>query len=104
MAIKNKYWVKMLIKENIIDSWIMRCTHMGEVKLYGYILSTFNPNDMSWTYNKFKQQAIEKLFDLKESTVFKYLKLMVKNGLLIKQGKGTYLINQEYIQFGSKKS
>ena len=100
---RNKYWLKMNIKENSIDSWIMKCTHLGEVKLFGYILSTINVNDMTWNYDKYKKEAIIKLLELSEATIFKYLKLLCKNQLLIKKGKGLYTINEEHIQFGSKK-
>ena len=103
LCMKDKYYLKMKIKENSIDNFLMKCTHIGEAKLFGYILSTFNPNDLHWTYDKYKKEAIIQLLDVSEATIFSYLKLLCKSQLLIKKGKGIYIVNKEYIEFGSKK-
>lgn len=100
---KIKYWLKMKIEANSLNSWVMQCEHIGEVKLFGYILATFNPNDMSWSYDKYKEEAIKKTFSISKATVFNYLKNMCKNKLLIKKARGLYQVNEEFIEFGSKK-
>lgn len=99
----HKYWIKMRIFDGIDNSsWVLVCKHVGEIKLFGYILSTFNQNDNSWNYDKLKQEIIEKHFNIKPSTQFKYLKNLVKYQLLFKIAKGKYVISGEYIQYGKK--
>jgi len=99
----DKYWLKMKIKDNMIDNWVLKCERLGEVKLFAYVLSTFNLNDNTWNYDSFKEKAISQLLGLNRSTIFNYLKSLCKNRLLIKKGKGLYEINSEYIEFGAKR-
>lgn len=99
---KSKYWVKMYMLEGL-DSWAMRCNQIGEVKLFSYILSTFNKTDGSWVNTKPRRVAIEQTIGLKESTVFNYLKLLKKSGLLIKLGRSEYKVNEEFISYGASK-
>lgn len=93
-----KYWVKMYMMVGT-DSWIMQCTHIGEAKLFGYIISTFNQNDCSWSVTAEKIKAIEALLGIKKASVYNYLKSLVKNKLLVKVGRGNYRINKEYISY-----
>ena len=88
---------------NILDgtlSWVMKCDHIGEAKLFGYILGTFNQSDMTWTNTADAQRAVEQLLGIKRPTMFNYLKNLCKNGLLSKLGKGSYKLNELYVQYG----
>lgn len=88
---------------NILDgtsSWISQCKHIGEAKLFGYILSTFNRTDGSWTNTSQKRMAVEQLLHIKQATQFNYLKSMTQSGLLVKMSRGEYHVNREYIEFG----
>lgn len=81
--------------------WVSKCTHMGEVRLFNYILATFNRHDATWANTRQRRLAIKQLHGLEESTIFNYLKLLTKSKLLIKMGKGEYKVNAEYVEFGS---
>ena len=83
-------------------SYIHKCSQIGEAKLFGYILATYNKTDSIWTNTKTKREAAMQLYELKESTIFQYLKLLVASGLLIKMGRSEYKVNPEYIEFGSQ--
>lgn len=98
-----KYWLKMKIYTNPIDNWAMRCTHIGQVKLFAYILSTYNTTDSTWNYDKYKEAVIIDKLKITKATLFVYLKKLVDSELLIKRGKGLYYINDKYIEYGSKK-
>lgn len=93
----------MYVKENLLDNFIFKFERLGEARLMGYILSTMNVNDMTWTYDKYKGNAIMAHCDIKEATVFNYLKLMTKKGILKKVARGVYQVNEEYLSFGSKR-
>lgn len=97
-----KYWLKMKILAPT-DSWVMRCTHIGQVKLFGYILSTYNTNDGTWSYDKYKEALIVNKLDITKATIFTYLKKLVEAEILIKRGKGIYEINDKFIEYGSRK-
>ena len=101
---KIQYFVKMNIFEGT-DSWAMRCSHIGEVKLFAYILATFNQNDMTWTYTAEKQKAIQDKFGISRPTTFNYLKHLASKdvGILIKKSKGEYQVNSEFVEYGNKK-
>lgn len=97
-----KYWIKMKLLSNKVDNWVMRCEHIGQVKLVSYILTTFNHTDHTWTYDKHKEKAIMQLIGLSQTSIFNYLKGLVKAEILIKKGRGIYEINREFLEFGSK--
>ena len=101
-GMKNKYWLKMYVKDNVIDNVFFKFDRLGEGKLFGYILSTMNVNDCTWTYDKYKGTAIMQLCGIKEASIFNYLKLLCNKGILKKMGKGIYLVESEYIGFGNK--
>ena len=94
----------MYVKENLLDNLVFKFERLGEARLMGYILNTFNVNDMTWTYDKHKCVAIMQHCDIKEATIFNYLKLLSKKKILTKISKGVYLVSSEYIQYGSKKT
>ncbi|RYC70703.1 hypothetical protein [Spirosoma sordidisoli] len=96
---KIRYWLKMNILEGTC-SWITKCDHIGEAKLFGYILATMNRTDGLWTNTKQKRLAVEQLYGLKEASQFNYMKNLVKNGLLLKKGKGEYQVNKQYVSYG----
>lgn len=97
-----KYWLKTKFYEGT-DSWIMRCTHLGEAKLFGYILATINVSDYTWTIDAEKRTAIKLLIKIEKTTVQNYLKLLCKNGLLHKVSQGKYRINDEFISYGDSR-
>lgn len=99
---KNKYWVKMYVKENVVDNMLFKFERLGEARLMGYIVSTMNINDSTWTYDKHKATAIMQLCEIKEASIFNYLKLLCKKRMLSKVGKGHYLVDSEYLEFGKK--
>lgn len=97
-----KYWIKMKII-NTTDSWIMKCEHIGQAKLFGYILATYNTSDNTWNYDKYKESVIMEKFNITRVTLFTYLKKLVESELLIKRARGVYQINSKYAEFGSRK-
>ena len=103
MSSKNdyKYWIKMKILSNVIDNWVMRCDHIGQVKLMSYILSTFNPMDHTWCYDKIKEKAIIQLIGVSKASIFNYLNGLVKAEILFKNGRGVYEINKTLLEYGS---
>jgi hypothetical protein len=97
---KSKF-VRMIIRPNG-ESWATKCDHIGEVKVFSYILATFNRNDTLWTMSPEKLKALAHLYDIQESTIYKYLKNLVSKGLLFKAGRGHYRVSDEFIDYGPK--
>lgn len=85
------------------DSWIMQCEHIGEAKLFGYILSTFNQNDCSWSITAEKIIAIQAVIGIGKASVYNYLRSLARKNLLIKAGRGNYKINPDYVSYDVKK-
>jgi len=96
----NKYWLRMNVKENLIDNYLFRFERLGEARLFGYILSTMNLGNMCWTYDKAKEKAMLVLLDCSVATIFNYLSLLCGKGILVKEMKGSYKINPSYIEYG----
>ena len=101
---KKKYkFAKMMLQENSTHTWVTACEHIGEVKLFSYIIATCNKDNLEWTYDKFKEKAIISLYDIGQTSIFNYLKRLCsakgKDPLLFKIGKGLYRINNKYIDF-----
>lgn len=97
---KIKYWLKMKFYEGTL-SWVEQCHHIGEVKLFGYILSTFNIADGTWTNTRMKRDVIREKYGISENSIFTYLKLLCKSELLHKTGQGEYRVNKKFIEHGS---
>jgi len=94
-----RYWVKMRINGGV-DSWIMRCDHIGQAKFFGYILATYNPRDGIWSSTKTKRATAMLLLEIAESTLLKYLQTLTRAGLLVKLGRGDYKVNSKYVGYG----
>jgi hypothetical protein len=102
LNMKNKYWIKLYVKENMIDNLLFRVERVGEARIIGYIISTMNIHENTWVYDKTKGLAIMRLCNLKEASVFNYLKLLCTKKILIKKRKGLYALGDEYLEYGSK--
>ena len=96
-----RYWVKMKVLEGT-TTWIAKCEHIGQAKLFGYILATFNRTTGEWSNTKAARTAIHQLYGIEESTAYTYLTKLVKVGLLVKSGRGHYKVNSDYISYGEK--
>ena len=97
------YFAKMMFRKNSTYTWINACDHMGEAKLFGYIITTCDKNTLLWNYDKFKERALLQLLNVSRASIFSYLKLLSTDkgcgALLVKEGRGLYRVNEKYIDF-----
>ncbi|CCH01270.1 hypothetical protein FAES_3261 [Fibrella aestuarina BUZ 2] len=94
-----RYWVKMKVYGGT-TTWVSKCKHMGQTHLYSYIIATFNRATGEWSNTGPARTALKQLYDLEESTIYRYLGMLKREGLLNKGQKGTYLVNPEWISYG----
>lgn len=72
--------------------------HIGEVKLFDYILTNCNRQTLRWTISKSIREDASVKCDLSEPSINRYLAAMVNEYKVLKKiDRGTYEINRDYI-------
>jgi hypothetical protein len=102
---KTKTYIKMNIIENLkYDFTILELfEHIGEAKMFSYILTTAQKEVNNYYRHDFNSKIeLENRFDIKESTQFKYLKLLISKGLICKIQNGIYKVSEKYIELWQK--
>lgn len=98
MYLKLKY--KKNMSKHTLSTLFSKFSHIGEVKLFEYIIVHLDKNTMRWDYNDTKAALIESNLQLAKSSQFRYLKSMVSNGILTRLQKGVYQVNPEWMEYG----
>lgn len=82
--------------------FILKCNHIGEAKLFCFIVTHMNKETRQWfASDANKQRAVEAL-QSSIPTINRYLSSLKESGLLKQQVRGVYEVNDDYIDFAAE--
>lgn len=99
------FTVKLIKKQTIDETFtILRLfEHIGELRLFEFILHKVVKNEgLIYYHNKDTIEQFKKTWELGDSTLHNYLKLMVNKQILIKISNGRYRVNDRFVSVTGK--
>lgn len=98
--VRKRFYKMGIVKVGFKDTTLLdMCKHIGEVKLFGYIVSKMNKESLDFVSNEKVKDDILKELDLSRDTVNRYLSNLCEYKLLIKLSRGYYRVNKRYLSF-----
>lgn len=90
-----KLYLKMMFDNG--KSFLGKFKRLGEAKLYEFILLNCDKQTMMWTCNSITRQNAAIHSDISEDSINRYLRDMVKSGLLLHEIRSVYKVNPKFI-------
>lgn len=80
-------------------TYIDKCTHIGEAKLFNFIITHMNKETRMWYSNRPNKERVKEDLGLSIASIDRYILSLTKSNLLIRHIKGAYEVNSDFISF-----